>query len=132
MTRPTYVNCRTHRQRKEAKDADRLQPKGVQSSCLPTPCRHTDNRTVGVEAGAKSSLMLFERNMVNPTSRLLEAGVSARNAVGMAGRGCWRKPTPSCNGADRSRNTSPRKRADFQRVVPDKNAGRTFTGGNRK
>jgi hypothetical protein len=27
MTRLTYVNCRTHRQRKEAKDADRLQPK---------------------------------------------------------------------------------------------------------
>ena len=60
---------------------------GMQSSCLPTPCRHTDHTTVGVEAGAKSSLMLFERNMVNPTSRLLEAGDSARSAVGVAGRG---------------------------------------------
>jgi hypothetical protein len=31
--------------------------------------------------------MLTERNMVNPTSRLVEAGDSARDAEGVAGRG---------------------------------------------
>ena len=38
----------------------------------------------------------------------------------MAGRGCWRKRMPLCNGADRSCNiTPPCKRADFQRVIHD-------------
>ena len=54
MTRPTQVNCRKHRQRNEAKDADRLQPKGTQSGCPPTPFGHTDDTTAGVEAGANS------------------------------------------------------------------------------
>jgi len=31
--------------------------------------------------------MLFERNMVNPISRLVEAGDSARSAEGVTGRG---------------------------------------------
>jgi hypothetical protein len=34
---------------------------------------------------------LFERNMVNPTFRLVEADVSARSVVGMAGRGTLEK-----------------------------------------
>jgi hypothetical protein len=54
MTCPIQVNCRTHRQRKEAKDADRLQPKWHAVGCLPAPCRHTDNATAGVEARANS------------------------------------------------------------------------------
>ena len=34
---------------------------------------------------------LFERNMVNPAFRLLEAGDSARSVEGMAGRGTLEK-----------------------------------------
>ena len=54
MIRPTQVNCRKHRQRKGAKGAERLPPKWHAVGCLPTPCRHTDNATAGVEAGANS------------------------------------------------------------------------------
>ena len=90
------------------------------------------NRTAGVKAGTNSS-MLLERNTVNLTFRPGEAGVVARPAVGMTGRGNWNKPRPSCNGVDRSGNTTlPRKRADFQWVVHYETAGRTFTGGNSK
>jgi hypothetical protein len=72
--------------------------------------------------------------MVNPTFRLtVKAGESARNADGMAGRGCWKKRRLFCNGMDRSWNRTPLcKQADFQRVVRDEIAGRTFTGGKRK
>jgi len=35
--------------------------------------------------------MLLEWNMVNPTSRLVEAGDSARSAVGVVGRGTLEK-----------------------------------------
>jgi hypothetical protein len=34
---------------------------------------------------------LFERNMVNPTFRLMEADDSARSVVGMTGRGTLEK-----------------------------------------
>jgi hypothetical protein len=60
--------------------------KGTQSGCLFSVCRHTDNTTAGVLAGAKSS-MLLERNMVNPASRLAEASDFARSAEGVTGRG---------------------------------------------
>lgn len=74
-----------------------------------------------------------DRKMLNPPFRLIEASNAARIADGMSGRGCWRKRMPSCNGTDRGWNiTSPRKRADFQRVVRHEIAGRTNEGGNRK
>jgi hypothetical protein len=86
----------------------------------------------GVIAGTKSSVLL-ERNMENPSSRLEEAGDAARRAVGVTGRGSWKKPTPFCNGTDRSCNITPlRKQAHFQPVVGDETACRTFTGGNGK
>lgn len=134
MKGPTQVNCQRHRKIQRAKDADRLKPNGNAASVL-QPCkRSTRTKTAaGVEAGANSS-MSSQPNIVNPTFRLpVEAGASARNADGMAGRGCWRKRTPFYNGTDRSCSiTPPCKRADFQRVVRDETAGRTFTGGNRK
>jgi hypothetical protein len=78
--------------------------------------------------------MSSQSNIGNPTfRRQVAAGASARNAMGLAGVGCWKKLRPLCNGTDRSGNiTLPRKRADFQRVVRDERAGRTFTGGNSK
>jgi hypothetical protein len=132
MICPTQVNCRRHRYRHRAKDADRLQPKGKQPDAPRWSSERTDNVAAGVEAGANSSRSSLS-NIVNPTFRLpSKAGGSARNAEGTAGRGCWRKPRPLCNGADRSHHAPPRKRADFQRVVRDEKAGRTFAGGNRK
>jgi hypothetical protein len=86
-----------------------------------------------LQAGVNSFVSL-QSNIVNPALRLpVEAGASARNADGVTGRGYWRKPMPLCNGADRSCNiTPPCKRADFQLVVRDERAGRTFAGGNSK
>ena len=64
--------------------------------------------------------------MANPTFRLVEADGSARSVVGIAGRGCWKKPRPFRNGMDRDGSiVPPCKRADFQRVVRDEKAGRT-------
>src|SRR6266516_2226302 len=74
-------------------------------------------RTAGEETGT-NAFMLLERNTVNPTTRLSEAVVAARHADGLAGRGCWRKQRPSGNRSDRD-GISPRKRADFQRVIHD-------------
>jgi hypothetical protein len=51
----------------------------------------------------------------------------------VAGRGCWKKRMPFCNGTDRDCNiVPPCKRADFRRVVRDERTRRTFTGGNGK
>jgi hypothetical protein len=134
MKCPTQVNCQRHRKIQRAKDADRLKPNGNAASVLP-PCKRSTRTkpAAGVEAGANSS-MSSQLNIINPTGRLrVEAGASARNADGLAGRGCWKKRTPFDNGTDRSCNIAPpRKRADFQRVVRDETAGRTGAGGNSK
>ena len=83
------------------------------------------------KAGANSFVSL-QPNIVNPISRLgFEAGASARNADGVAGRGDWRKQMPLCNRADRGFALL-RKQADFQLVVRDEKTGRTFLGGNSK
>jgi hypothetical protein len=81
-----------------------------------------------------NSFVSLGTNIVNPTLRPgCGAGASARNADGVAGRGCWKKRRPLCNGADRDCNIIPPcKRADFQLVVRDERTNRTFTGGNRK
>jgi len=90
------------------------------------------SKTAGEETGT-NAFVLLERNTVNPTTRLVEAGVAAKRADELAGRGCWKKPRSSGNRANRGCNiTLPRKRADFQRVVRDETTGRTFAGGNRK
>ena len=134
MKCPTQVNCQRHRKIQRAKDADRLKPNGNAASVLP-PCKRSTRTkpAAGVEAGANSS-MSSQPNIINPTGRLrVEAGASARNAEGLAGKGCWKKQTPFDNGTDRSCNIAPpRKRADFQRVVRYEIAGRTTAGGNRK
>lgn len=77
--------------------------------------------------------MSLQSNTVNPAFRLTEAGVTARCAEGMPGRGRWKKRKPLCNGADKGRQMPlPRKRADFQLVVGYEKTGGTFTGGNSK
>jgi len=94
---------------------------------------HGHSRLPVWKAGA-NSFVSVQPNIVNPTSRLVcEAGASARNADGVAGRGGRRKQMPFCNGADRGGQIIPPcKRADFRLVVRDERTGRTFTGGNSK
>jgi len=135
MIRPTQVNCHSTVTIDKPKTLIRLEPKGNAAGCPHFALRHTDINAAGVQAGA-NSFMSLESNVVNPTSRPdgnVGAGAPVRNAVGMAGRGDWRKRRPLCNGADRSGTiTLPRKRADFQMVVHDEKTSRTFRGGNRK
>jgi hypothetical protein len=132
MTCPTYVNCRRHRDFRRAKGADRLEPKRYAVRCSIQVVGHTDTKTAGVLAGANSSMSL-QSNTVNLTFRPTGAGGSARDIVGMAGKGCRRKQKPSCNRADRSCNIAPpRKRADFRWVVRYERVGRTFMGGDCK
>jgi hypothetical protein len=81
--------------------------------------------TAGVQAGAKS-FMLLEWNTLNPIFRLV-GGRSHRKID------CW-SSGQRIAGASKGRsvierigdNTPPRKRADFQQVVTDKKASRTF------
>lgn len=106
----------------------------VSRSAAPQRTRSTRTfKTAGVSAEA-TPLVSSMRNTVNPMSRSHEgAGALARAAVGIAGKGSWRKRTPPCNGADRRCNiTLPRKRAHFQSVVRDEKDCRTTLGGNRK
>ncbi len=132
VARPTQVNCYSRRQFQGAKDADRLSPKTATQPVALRKAEHADTTAAGGEAGAKPSVS-SDLNMVNLTPCLHgKAGRSARRAAGVAGRGGWKKRTPPCNGADRSQDAPPRKRADFQRVMGDGRAGRTTTGGNRK
>ena len=94
--------------------------------------RHTNIMTAGAETGA-NSFVSSERNRINPSSRLVEAGVIARCAAGMPGRGCWKKRTSFCNETNRGCNiASLCKQADFQPVMRDEKTGKTFVGGNRK
>lgn len=126
------MNCRKHRETQQAKDADRLEPKGKAVGCPFVKWRHTDIQTAGEKTGT-NSFMLLERNTVNPTTRLTEAGAAVKHADELTGRGCWKKRTPSGNRMDREGSSiSPRKRADFQRVIRDEITRRTFVGGNRK
>lgn len=87
---------------------------------------HTDIQTAGVKAGAKSVLSL-NQNMETP---LVSLGIRgrrlARDVDGLAGRGCWKKQRPPCNGADRKRQLLCGKQADFQQVMKGERAGRTI------
>jgi hypothetical protein len=109
----------------------------TRSDALPVHWEHTDTKTVGVLAGTNPFVSSM-RNMVSPTSRLREkASAPARAAVGVAGKGCWRKRRLVCNGSDKrcvgnDNITPPRKRAHFQRVVRDEKVCRTVFGGNGK
>ena len=72
--------------------------------------------------------MLLKRNTVNPTSRPNGGQVVPQGRLrGWRANERWKKPKPLGNRADRGWNiTLPRKRADFQSVVTDEKASRTF------
>src|SRR5450631_3122158 len=54
---------------------------------------------------------LFERNMVNPTFRLLEAGTPQGVLREWRAEERWRKPKPSCNRTDRGCGFNPAAQA---------------------
>ena len=115
MTGPTQVNCHKHRQRDGAKDADRLQPKWHTVRYAACTMPRTRATWLSVERQGLNHPMLLERNMVNPSLLLSEEGQPQGRLTRCGATERWRKPTPLCNGADRSADiTPPRKRADFQ------------------
>jgi len=93
---------------------------------------HTDKSIAGVLQGLHHHL-LHVLDGLNPPPRPIGAGTFVRTAVGVPGRGCWKKRTPLCNGADRGWNITPlREQADFQRVVHYQTTRRTNEGGESK
>jgi hypothetical protein len=99
----------------------------------PDGMEHTDTKAAGVKAGT-NIIRVIQMEQGKPVVLASSgAGVAARHAAGAAGKGCWRKRMPFCNGADRSCDMTPlRKQADFQLVVVDERTYRIFAGGNRK
>ena len=99
----------------------------------PDGMEHTDTKAAGVKAGTNVIRVIQMEQGKPVVPPLRGAGVAARRAVGAAGKGCWRKRMPLCNGVDRGWNMTPlRKQADFQLVVVDERTYRIFAGGNRK
>jgi hypothetical protein len=87
---------------------------------------HTDIQTAGAKARAKSILSL-NQNMVTPLASPVNRGKRlARGADRFAGRGCWKKQRPFCNGTDRKWQLLCDMQADFQQVMKDEKAGRTI------
>jgi len=87
---------------------------------------HTDIRTAGVKAGAKSFVSL-NQNMVTPQASSGNRGKRlARTADRSTGKGCWKKQMPLCNGADRKWQLPCDKQADFQQVMKGEKVGRTI------
>jgi hypothetical protein len=105
----------------------------ARSRLLPSETWSTRTLRLPVYEARTKSFVSFKQNRINPTSCRIPAGVIARCAVEVAGKGGWRKRTPLCNGADRGLNITPlRKQADFQLVVDDEKTSRTFAGGDGK
>jgi CDGSH-type Zn-finger protein len=93
---------------------------------LITATGHTDIQTAGAKAGAKLVLSL-NQNMETPLVSQENRGKRlARVADRFAGKGCWKKQKPFCDGADRKRQLLCDKQADFQQVMKDEKAGRTI------
>lgn len=132
MTSSIDVNCYRHRYFCEPKTLTGSNQNGKQPG-VPSGWWNTRTERLPVyKAGAKSSVSL-QSNTVNPAFRLSEAGVTARCADEIPGRGGWKKQKPLCNGANKRCDIpQPRKRADFQLVVGYEKAGGTFAGGNGK
>ena len=132
MTCSTNVNCRRHRYVCEPKMLTGSNQNGVQPG-VPAGWWNTRTKRLSVYKARAKSFVSLQSNTVNPVFRLAEAGVTARCAEGVPGRGGWKKRKPFCNGTDTGCDiTRPRKRADFQLVVGYERTGGTFTGGNGK
>ena len=91
MKCPTQVNCRRHRHLQEPKTLTGSDQNGMQSGAPFQVWGHTDKRRLPVYRTGANSFVSSQSNTVNPALRLLEAGVPARGAVAMAGRGTLEK-----------------------------------------
>jgi hypothetical protein len=91
VTRPTQVNCRKHRQASTSQRRCQAPTKTVRSQVAGLQYASTRTSHCRCSRQGLTHPSLFERNMVNPTFRLVEAGASARNVVGVAGRGTLEK-----------------------------------------
>jgi len=91
MTRPTHVNCRKHRQASTSQRRCQAPTKMVCSQVAGLQYASTRTHDCRCSRQGLNHPSLFERNMINPTSRLDEADDSARSVVGMAGNGTLEK-----------------------------------------
>src|SRR5688572_33161993 len=75
---------------------------------------------------------VFAGNFADSRSQRSHSGKATTCLMACGATERWRKPTPSCNGADRSCNiTPPRKRADFQHGSSLRKNLRTFKRGKQ-
>jgi hypothetical protein len=59
VARSTEVNCYSHREIQQAKDAVRLEPKRYVVGCSSFCTEHTDKKTTGVQAGPTSPVVMY-------------------------------------------------------------------------
>jgi hypothetical protein len=97
----------------------------MQSVDLITRDRSHGHPDCRCEGGAKSALSLNQNMEARRASSVIR-GTLARIADRLAGRGCWKKQRPFCDGADRKRQLLCDEQADFQQVMNDEKAGRTI------
>jgi hypothetical protein len=110
MTSPTQVNCLGHRQPNEPKMLTGSSQNRQRSRLLLRSMEHTDIPDCRCERQGLNHSCHWQSEHVNPTSRLgLPRQARPQGTLtGMAGRGCWKKRRPFCNGADRSCNITRR------------------------
>jgi hypothetical protein len=81
---------------------------------------HTDNVGCRGRVGVYATVS-FKRNTVNPYSRLERGKLTAREAIGGAGKRSRKKRMPTCSGSDTSTGLT-RKGADFRVVFLNERA----------
>ena len=109
----------SRRQSNHAKEADRHEPKGMQSGWGVRVSPHADVALPAERRGLTPSGMVRVRNVVSPTipTRIVEGGPQGLTG-GRVGMGCRSKRRPVCNRPDRgSIFALPRKGADFRLVL---------------
>ena len=132
MIGPTHVNCRRHRHSQEAKDADWLQPKGVQPVAPPRSWGTRTQRLPVYEAGT-TSFVSFKRNKVSPlpclSGQALPQGTPLRQRVEETGESECRS-VMGRTGVETSLHCESRQTSSM--VVVDGRTYRIFEGGNCK
>jgi hypothetical protein len=109
----------SRRKSNHAKEADRHEPKGMQSGRGARSSPRADDVLPAERRGLSSSGMVRVWNVVSPTvpKGIVESGPQGFTD-GRVGKGSRRKRMPICNGSDRGSSfTLPRKGADFRLVL---------------
>ena len=109
----------SRRESNHAKEADRHEPKGMQSGWGVRVSPHADVALPAERRGLSPSRMVRVRNVVSPTipTRIVAGGPQGLTG-GRVGMGCRSKRMPVCNRPDRGSSFAlPRKGADFRLVL---------------